>query len=196
MEFMMFLPDVTSGRRKLALLSDSLKLRRGHCPKKLRVNATVNQKQIAKSTQVVRRDKINRGSWGNGRPVGRARVEKQDAIKKAGGRHGGKVHGERKGKGEGHEALRAEFMSVAIVRILLIDNIRSFFFFFCSSFFSPRLPYLANMSRGNSTIHVRFIAPPTFSFIVCSARNRQTDLSAYLLLWISVNKSVTRYGVD
>lgn len=132
MEFIMFLPDVTSGRRKLALLSDSLKLRRGHCPKKLRVNATVNQKQIAKNThEVVRRDKINRGSWGNGRPVGRARVEKQDAIKKAGGRHGGGgVHGERKGKGAGHEALRTEFMSVAIVRILLIDNIRSFVSFF------------------------------------------------------------------
>lgn len=43
---------------------------------------------------------------------------------------GGEVHGERKGKGEGHEALRAEFMSVVIVRILLIDNIRSFVPFF------------------------------------------------------------------
>lgn len=62
--------------------------------------------------------------------MGRARVEKQDAIKKAGGRHGGGVHGERKGKGAGHEALRTEFMSVAIVRILLIDNILSFVSFF------------------------------------------------------------------
>lgn len=32
--------------------------------------------------------------------MGRPRIEKQDAIKKASGRHGGKVYGEEKGKGK------------------------------------------------------------------------------------------------